>query len=331
MSTTMTPMPAAAPGMNITDKTVALNLTFGRVGNSKKVPKSQIQEKAAGDATPTQDCAVEVDADKNLVGVSKRLLKSKELADIQSHDSEVAQWVKDRSVPSMFRRGIYLVKIEAVQQIEEYLQAAAAKRADLIAKFLAVYDKQKAEAEQHLRGVYDPQDYPPKGVVAATFVFEWSYITFATPAKLKEISSDFFEKERAKAEAKWSQATEEAKLLLRAQMKDLVDHLLERLEPGEDGKKKIFKSSTVSNIATFLENFKIRNVTDDAEMELLVGNAQKLLSNIDPKDLRENEAVRSNMAAGFGMVKTFLDQMVETAGSRKIVLEEEPETEESIF
>ncbi len=108
-------------------------------------------------------------------------------------------------------------------------------------------------------------------------------------------------------------------------MKDLVDHLIERLQPGEDGKRKKFHASNVQNISTFLDNFQIRNVTDDAELAQLVEVSKQLLSGVSPDDLRKNEVDRECLTKGFGKVKEFLDTMVETAGSRKIVLEEEPE------
>ena len=330
MSTATTmPAPSGLPTLNITDRTVAINLTIGRPGNSKKVSKSQISEKTEN-STITQDAAVEVDADKDLVGVSKKLLKSKELQAIVKHDAESADWVKARSVPSMFKKGIHLVKIQAVQQIEDYLlEAQRVRKEVLIPAFLAVYDQQRQEAEQHLRGIYNAADYPPRGVVAASFVFEWQYITFATPGKLKEISADFFEREKAKAAEKWSQATEQAKILLRVQMKDLVDHLVERMTPGDDGKRKVFKKTTVSNISEFLANFSLRNVTDDAEMDFLVGQAKKLLDGVDPEQLRKSEVDAECLQKGFSTVKTFLDAMVEDAGSRKIVFDQEEEEEEA--
>ena len=300
---------------NIAQQTICISLEFGRIGNSKKVNTSQI----------------EVDADKDLIGVSKRLLKSKELAAIAHHDAETAEWVKNRSVPSMFKRGIYLIKLSAVESIIDYLKQRRAERLSLIAAFLAVYNQQKADAEIHLRGVYNPNDYPPLSVVASRFIFEWRLVGFDTPGRLKEIKESIWAEERDKAAADFESVKENAKMLLRAQLKDLVDHLIERLQPGEDGKKKIFKGSTVTNIAEFLENFKIRDLSDDAEMDLLVANAQKILSGVDPKDIRENEAVRDNMAAGFGLVKNFLDQMVTVGGSRKLTLDECEEEEEDIF
>ena len=309
------PTPAVTPDINITDKTICISLEFGRIGNSKKVSTAEI----------------EVNADSELIAVSKKLLKSKELAAIVKHDAETAEWVKNRSVPSMFRRGVYLVKLEAVEQIENYLQERSPQRDDLIQAFLEVYDAQKGEAEQHLRDVYDPTDYPPRGVVASRFAFEWSWIAFNTPTKLKEISTGFWEMEKAKAAAKFENATENAKLLLRVQMKELVDHLVERMTPGEDGKRRIFKSTTLSNITEFLDTFSLRNITSDSEMEYLVTQAKSLLNGVDPETLRKSDVDAECLATGFGTVKKFLDDMVTTAGSRKITFDQEAEEESNPF
>lgn len=148
-------------------------------------------------------------------------------------------------------------------------------------------------------------------------------MSFSTPGRLKEISADFFKAEQEKAASKWQQATDEITLLLRQQMKDLVDHMLERLEPGDDGKAKKFHGTTVTKIKTFLDSFSIRNVTDDAQLAMIVKSAQQLLSGVNVEDIRENEAVRSNTANGFKLVKDCLDNLVVEAGSRKIILDDE--------
>jgi hypothetical protein len=277
------------------------------VGNSKKVASAE----------------VEVDADKDLVGVTKKLLKSKEWTAVKSFDTETSNWVKNRSVPSMFRKGVSLVKMDFVEAVETYLNERVPQREALVQAFMEVYEAQKTEAELHLRSLYNLKDYPPRAAVESRFYFEWSWIMFSVPGKLKEISAGFFKMEQAKAAAKWENATENAKLLLRAQMKKLVDHLVDRMTPGEDGKRKTFQKTTVSNLTEYLENFSVRNVTSDAELEYLVEQSKKLLNGADPELLRKNDVDADCLAKGFSTVKQFLDTMVQDAGSRKITFSEE--------
>ena len=295
------------PDGNITDKTVCISLSFGAVGNSRKVSTSQ----------------VEVDTDKTMLRVTKTLLDSNELAAIGKLDSETRAAIVAIALPSFFRSGVYLVPIPAIEMIEGILESAKAKRSILVEAFLKAYKARKGEAETRLKTLYNPADYPSINRVRAAFTFDWSWVSFSTPGKLKEISSDFFKAEQEKAASKWAQATDEITLLLRQQMKDLVDHMLERLEPGDDGKPKRFHGTTVTHIKTFLDSFDIRNVTDDAQLAMIVKSAKQLLSGVDVQSLRDNEAARSNTAAGFKLVKDCLDNLVVEAGSRKIILDDE--------
>jgi len=107
----------------------------------------------------------------------------------------------------------------------------------------------------------------------------------------------------------------------------MVDHMVERLTPGDDGKAKRFHSSSLANLNQFFENFKLRNVTDDAQLDMIVQSAQQLLSGVDAQSIRDNEAVRDNTAKGLGLVKQCLDSLVVEAGSRKITFESEEEAE----
>jgi hypothetical protein len=293
--------------VNVTDKTVAVSITFTSIGNSRKVSTSQ----------------VEVDTDKSLIRVSKTLLDSGELAAIGKLDAETRAAIVAIALPSFFRSGVYLVPIPAIEMIEGILEDAKGKRAALIEAFLNVYKERKAQAEVRLKTLFNPADYPTIGQVRAAFTFDWSWVSFSTPGKLKEISADFFKQEQEKAASKWQQATDEITLLLRQQLKDLVDHMLDRLEPGNDGKPRKFHGTTVTKIKTFLDSFSIRNVTDDAQLAMIVKSAAQLLEGVNVDDIRENEAVRSNTQKGFQLVKDCLDTLVVEAGSRKIVLDEE--------
>lgn len=180
------------PALNVTEKTVCISITFGALGNSRKVSTSE----------------VEVDTDKSMIRVNKTLLDAAELKAITKHDGELRSWLVDISLPSFFRAGFYLVPIAAIEKVQERLLEGQTKRAELVEAFLKVYKQRKSEAETRLKGLYNPTDYPAPSRVRAMFVFEWSWISFTTPGKLKEISASFFEQEQQKAATKWAQATE---------------------------------------------------------------------------------------------------------------------------
>ena len=301
--------PTVASPVNMIEKTVAISVFFGAVGNTRKVKNA------------------EVDIQSQALHVSKTLLESPEYEAVKSHDRQTMKWLNNICVPSFFRSGIYCVPIPSVQKVEEYLKVRLEEREALIEKFLLVYDQQKTEAQTRLGAIqvgqvtadcYNSQDYPPQSSVRQAFKLEWAWVNLGTPGKLKQISAGFFEQEQKKAESKWAEATDQVKTLMRSQFKDLVDHLVERLTPGEDGKSKKWHGTTLTKVSEFLEAFSVKNVTDDAELEQLVGATKKLLDGVNVETIKDSDHLRSNIQKGFGIVKDCLDQLVVEGGTRKI-------------
>ena len=288
--------------VNITERTVCVSLTIKSLGNSRKVSNSQVT----------------VDADKDLIRVSKTLLDSQELKAIKTLDGAVRQYLYTRALPSLFRSGIYLVPTELVEQVDARLLTFREDREKAVDLLINAYPVLKADAQERLRSTYNEGDYPDEETLRRQFSMSWRYIAFETPEKLRGINPAIFQREREKAEQAWESATDEIRGLLRQAFADLVGHMAERLQPGDDGKKKVFKNTLVSNLAEFLETFDLRNVTDDDELKRLVDRAKAMLGGVEPQDLRDNEALRDSLGQSMTKIKGDLDSMLTTKPSRAI-------------
>ena len=84
-----------------------------------------------------------------------------------------------------------------------------------------------------------------------------------------------------------------------------------------------FKQSTVSNLVEFLSNFSFRNVTDDRQLQELVGRARGLLQGVDADDLRTSVDMRTRVQQGMASLARDLDGMLVKSGGRKMRLSEE--------
>lgn len=309
MEVTTTPevLPAPGTGNPILDRAVCVTVYLGAIGNRKKVPTTAIQ----------------VDADKALIGVSKQLLDSPELKLVQKIDSEIRGYLYRTCLPSMFRSGVYLLPLPLIRETQQKLEDFKERRKRAVEDFIVSYEQRKQEAGERLREVFNPMDYLPEARIRAAFTFDWQYVNFGTPGKLRQVSAEFFEQERRKAESKWAEATAEVQQVLRAAMADLVTHMVSKLTAGDDGKKRVFRNSTVTNLNEFLATFNARNVADDGELKSLVERARELLAGVDPDDLRKNEAVRDNVRQGFEALKGQLETMVVDRAARVIEFEDE--------
>jgi hypothetical protein len=293
------------PGLDLAKKTVCIKVRLSTMGNTRKVSTAQI----------------EADADKDLLRVSKRLVDSAELKAITRFDGEVRRFLYNICLP--FEIGIHLLPITALETVECRLRQFAEDRKQLIQAFLTVYPSLCQDAERRLRGLYDPTEYPQIDDVAREFGFSWQYVSFGVPDQLKGISREVWEQEREKAALRMAEASSEIQVVLRESMAKLVQHMADRLKEGPDGKPLRFKETTVSNLVEFLANFEFRNVTDDNELQSLVGRARELMQNVNADDLRTTGDLRTKVQQGMTDIAGQLDTLFTRTGGRKFRFNEE--------
>ncbi len=298
--------PTANQPTRIADNAVLISLNLHMAGNTRKVNQSQY----------------EVDADKNMLSMSKKLLESPEYDAIKSLDSDIKKFLEARCLPSMFRTGVRLVPVVLYPEIEEKLRDFRIRRRQLVAEFLASYDQRRTAAAERLKSLYNEEDYPPPDKLRSTFSMDWQYFTLDTPKVLKRFNSALFNEETQKLKEKFRQMSEEAELLMRQEMRDLVGHLADRLTAGDEGERKILRSSAVTKIKEFLELAEARNVTGDEELNRLFAETRSIISNVDPLVLRDSEVLRAEIRSDMERIKAELDTQIQAAGSRKITLDE---------
>lgn len=311
---------ATAPSMpDIYASTLALALDRSTFGNKRKVSMGAVDVRVA-DAEENGH-ATDQAADKNMLTLSKKLLNSTELKAINGLDGEVVRYLNTVCVPSFFKPGIHLVPLPLVDQVDAKLVEFAAKRTALVEEFVAVYPSAVASMAAVLRELFNPLEYPDAEEVRRYFGFSWRYLNLGTPSQLQTLSKKVFDQQKAAIQAQINDAAIEIRSMLRATMAELVKHMHERLTPGVDGKNKRFHESTIQNLNTFLDNFDLRNVTNDTELQALVKQAKNLVNGVDQKMLQSDEAIRAAVATGIDQLKTKLDAMV--VSGRAINLDDE--------
>jgi hypothetical protein len=292
-------VPIQDPGVDVAKKTVCIKVRLSAMGNTRKVSTSQI----------------EADADKDLLRVSKHLVDSAELKAIGRFDGEIRRYLYNICLP--FETGIHLLPIAALEQVEQRLRQFSIDREQLVQAFLAAYPSLCLDAEERLRGLYNPADYPPGEEVLHEFGFSWQYVSFGVPDQLKSVSRGVWEQEREKAAQRMAEASCEIQHVLRESMAKLVQHMADRLAESPEGKPLRFKETTVSNLVEFLANFEFRNVTDDGELQGLVAQARQLLQGVDAADLRTTGELRTKVQQGMAGIAAQLDTMLTRTGGRK--------------
>lgn len=254
--------------------------------------------------------------------LTKQLIVSPEYDAICDYLYRTKEHVTRYAVPSFFREGTWLYRLQMVETIEEYLSSREPGLQALIEAFQAVYEGQVETARAVLErdGQFNPRDYPHVSQLPALFGWTHLWIDFRTPDRLP---GSIREREMEKLRNLWDDAAESITGALRESFKELTDHLVERLTPGPDGKPKTFRNTLLANVTDFLDTFTARNLTNDTELESLVNKAKAVLSGVDQAQvLRDNEAVKAMVRGQFQRISQELGAMVTERPGRKFRLDD---------
>lgn len=313
------------------ERTVILHLTLGGLGTKKRVKRNDVRVRKASAAEAAEEdgeqpvLALETsegDPDQAFVHVTKDIIQSEELTLVRKQMSAIRGFVRGNSVPSFLRGGMYLIRVDAVEEIDEQLGRMKVTLRGLVERFVQAYPQLVLDAQAKLGTLYRAKDYPTVEQIRAAFTWDLRLLTFSTPTTLQGISQALFEREKVKLTKAVESAAEDIKLLLRAEAKQILDHMVDRLTPGPDGKPKVFRASLVGNAAEFLRSFNSRNVVDDRELGEIMAQVGKMLEGVDADQLRKEEGLRDAVRARATEICSRLDGMVTARPKRDITFDE---------
>lgn len=291
---------------SIAEKAICLNVNFRSLGITRKVDSSEVT----------------VDADKEMISVTKKLFQSDEFAAIKHRDGQTKQYLYGLALPSLFKAGVYLVPIPFVEQIDKRLHAIKIDRDALVDRFANAYPQIIIRAQVMLRMLFGPGDYLEPDQVQKAFGMSWRYVDLGVPSGLNSISKSMFAEQRKKAESEWVEAMGEVKTLLRVGMADLVDDMLTKLEPAT-GKRKVFRAGMTDKFKEFLSVFDARNIADDSELKALTAKAKDMLRGISGDAIKASGQLQSKLTQGFTQIKNQLDTMITDRPNRMITFDED--------
>lgn len=139
------------------------------------------------------------------------------------------------------------------------------------------------------------------------------------PSYLMRISPEIYEEERRRVAARFDEAVRLAEQAFATEFSQLLTHLTQRLANGENGERQIFRDSAVNNLREFFQRFQHLNVRSNPELDRLVEQAQQLVQGISPQDLRDDNALRQNIATQMSVVQSQVEGLIVSAPRRRIL------------
>jgi hypothetical protein len=205
-------------------------------------------------------------------------------------------------------------------QIEEFNEQILQLRTDLeqaVARLGEHFTELKAAAQQRLGDLYNAADYPLS--LEGLFAIDWDFPSIEPPDYLRQLSPALYEQERARVRARFEEAVQLAEEAFTSEFAKLISHLSERLNGTQDGEKKVFRDSAVTNLVEFFERFRHLNVSSNEQLEALITQAQELIRGIGPQDLRDNAALREHVGHQLAAVQAVVGELLVPQPRRRIV------------
>jgi hypothetical protein len=287
--------------MQLTEPIVFVRLSFSLPGQQR-----QINSSAAADS---------VGAKRDRVRTIAKLFASEAFSAITAADTAargelLRLAIRVDGAPA----GAYILPRKLLGRAVDKLETAKSQRTELVSEFLAnAYDAERARAQTDLGSAYDPRDYPPADVARNSFNMRWQLFALDVPENLPDTVR---EAETAKLRAQIDQVATECRQALRIGLADLVQHLVDRLQPDADGRRKRLAETTVDNLRDFLATIAERDITADSDIRALADKAKAVIGLATAEDLRNSNKVAERISSGLADVAKSIEGLIKTDGAR---------------
>lgn len=313
---TMPTTDSAAPteqdfGQQLRETTAAVRLRTSRFGARKTLDKSQ-KAQAAGT----------FGAEGEFLSAGKKLLDTKHPAykAVTAVLNKAGKYWKSVTLPYP-EDGIRLINRNRIEAFNQQMEQFQEELDEAVVCLNYEYARLVQSAAQRLGTLFNPSDYPAD--LSAEFDLAHEFPSVEPPDYLKQLSPELYEQQSAMIRARFDEAVHLAEQAFLVEMQKMVEHLVSKLEPDEDGKPKKFKDSAVNNLSAFFERFRDLNIGSSESLDQLVRQAQAAVRGVTPGKLRDNVHLRQNVGAALSGIKDQLDGMVQKKPTRAYSFDEE--------
>lgn len=259
----------------------------------------------------------------------QKLLVSPEydaIKEFQSETKKVA--LRTFCNPSFIDDGLYTVRREALPGLIAYLTERREKlKGEMVARFGEALPEQIEAAKPVLGELFNEAAYPAIADVGRLFDISWRVVSLDIPEGLPP---EIREQEEAKLRETYAKAEQAIMAALWSEFQGFLDHIVERLTPGEDGKRKKFNGDILGNLSEFVAAFNNRNTFNDEKLSALVTKANEIVASATAgrdikatgEAIRTDEQLRVSVADSLAAVKSEVDKAITDMPLRALDLED---------
>ena len=191
-------------------------------------------------------------------------------------------------------QGARLLPTAALLDYQKTMQRHKDEFNRLVDAFLDKYDTLVAGAAFQLGTLFDRNEYPSRGKVAQRFRMETSFTPLPTGGDFRldiesEVQRELVRQYEEKLDAQLAAANQDSW----TRLYNAISKLSDRLTVDDDGKKRTFHDTTVTNAVELCELLHVMNITQDPSLTKAARKLAEVLSDVTPKELREEDSTRA--------------------------------------
>ncbi len=298
-------------GKAFKDLAVAARLSWQSISSKKQIR-----------GTVGQEISEFLESDKRAVGSIKKLFdpKTEEIKKLESIKNETNKYWRDNTYEYM-ERGVRLTRKDNWMSVKEQMEAYRKQIKDA-EKVLQENRDQILEKSKSFLGekLFSLSDYPV--TFEGSFDFELEPVNIEPPSYLMQLDPEAYDKAQKVLEQKLDSSLALFEEQIFTGLSGMLNHLVEKMKPGEDGKKKVFHESTFQNLWDLMKQYKELKVRDNEALDKLVDDAEKKLKGFDVGGIRASEAVRNQVVKEFEGLAKEAEKYVTQLPGRKVKLKE---------
>jgi hypothetical protein len=283
----------------LTERAMVANLSIG-VWQGYKLDKAATRK-------VTDDNGASADAAR----VNKHTVPKEMLAPIVSAAGAVRSHFYDNTLPwrdngdRLMTRTLFMPFIEQHERLVQEFK-------DAVDTFLTVkYQSAIEKAEFRMGALFKRDDYPSPSDLYRRFYVNLDIDALTTSDDFRvQIDAEQADKVRAAMEQAAEQRVQTAMQDVWQRLAKTVGYFAERMnDPG-----KVFRDSTVENIAELIDLIPGLNVLDDPNIEAVRQQVKTKLTGVDAKDIRKDPALRAELGGEAAQIVSHLEGFMKAFG-----------------
>jgi hypothetical protein len=299
--------PLASLGERLQAETTAVRMKIHWPGVRKTLSQDQNRQAAGTFAADTKSLSTS----KKLFDTSHPAFRA-----ATAVKSQASEYWKSVTLPYV-EPGMRLIRRSDVASFDVHMTSVRAELAEAVEQIEEAYDELVDQARTRLGDLFDPADY--SGNLSEMFAIEWDYPSCDPPEYLLRVSPRLYYDECSRVQRRFDESVQLAEQAFADELGQLVSHLAERLAGESDGAPKVFRDSAVTNLLEFFERFRRLNIRSNADLDQLVTDARRIVSNVAPQELRDRANLRDRVAAQLSQVEASLEGWMTDRPRRSIL------------